>query len=495
MADLYFTSDTHSYVYPTDYISPERKNIGYMTLSSAFREGAIIADGGDVLQGSPLVRYEMRNGERPFMAAEAFNRAGLSVYVPGNHDFNFGYDVLSSFLSSLEAEIIGANIVDERWELGIKPYTLKTADDGIRLLFVGVVTDYVNIWESKENLKGLKITDSVEAAAKALKAGRKLNPDFTICIYHGGFGDEEGEIKENRGTELAALGFDVLLTAHQHAIIEPKHIGTALTMQTGSKAMHAAHLTFHENGVIDAEIIGNDASRPLKSGMQTMPEERERKVIRSLAVPIGRIDGTLVDSSKLESAVHGSSLADFFGDVQLAFSGADVSALSLFNDPVSLGPVVTLGSLLAAYPFANTLLKLRINGGMLREAMERSAGYFDEEDGRVRISDRFIIPKEEHYNYDFYRGVSYSFDIRKNLGERVVRLSLKGVDLLRHPEYEFTIVLNSYRATGTGGYGVYRKAEVVERFSQDVQDLLIEHFEKNQGTIKIPEKTDFLLIM
>ena len=130
----------------------------------------------------------------------------------------------------------------------------------------------------------------------------------------------------------------------------------------------------------------------------------------------------------------------------------------------------------------------------LREAMERSAGYFDIEDGKAIISDRFIIPKEEHYNYDFYRGVSYSFDIRRPLGRRVVRLEYKGIDLIRHPETKLTIVLNSYRATGTGGYGVYRKAEVLERYGQDVQDLLIERFEKG-GTVSVPERTDFLLIM
>ena len=225
-----------------------------------------------------------------------------------------------------------------------------------------------------------------------------------------------------------------------------------------------------------------------------MDEGIEERLLRSLKEPIGRIDGILQDSSKLASAAHGSSLADFFGDIQLGFSGADVSAVSLFNDPVSLGPVVTLGSLLAAYPFANTLLKLRLTGAMLKAAMERSASYFDEEDGRVRISDRFTIPKEEHYNYDFYRGVSYAFDIRKPLGQRVVRLMLGDTDLLKNPDKELTIVLNSYRATGTGGYGVYRNAEVIERYSQDVQDLLIGYFKKERD-VKVPERTDFLLIL
>ena len=493
MAEIFFTSDTHSYVFPTDYISEGKKNMGYIAAASLFKEGAIIADGGDVLQGSPLIRYELENGIRPFTAAEAFNRAGLSVYTPGNHDFNFGYETLKDFLTSLNADIVAANLIDERGELGVRKFVIKDTPDGLRLLFVGVITDYVNVWEKKENLEGLKITDSVLAAKEALEEGRKAPLDFTICIYHGGFDDEDGEIKENRGSELANLGFDVLLTAHQHAVIEPRHIGTAITLQTGAKAMNVAHLVLSHDRSINAEILATDASLPIRRCFQTMDESVEDRLIRSLKEPIGRIDGILQDRSKLESAVHGSSLADFFGDIQLGFSGADVSAVSLFNDPVSLGPAVTLGNLLAAYPFANTLLKLRLTGAMLKAAMEQSASYLDAEEGRVRISDRFTIPKEEHYNYDFYRGVSYSFDIRRSLGQRVVRLMLGDTDLLKNPDKELTIVLNSYRATGTGGYGVYRNAEVIERYSQDVQDLLIEYFKKVRN-VKVPEKTDFLLI-
>ena len=317
MAELFFTSDTHSYVFPTDYISDEKRNMGYIAAASQFADGAIIADGGDVLQGSPLIRYELEKGIRPFTAAEAFNRAGLSIYTPGNHDFNFGYDTLRDFLTSLEADTVAANLIDERGELDVRRFVIKDTSDGLRLLFVGVITDYVNIWEKKENLEGLKIIDSVRAAKEALEEGRRFSPDFTICIYHGGFDDNEtGEIKENRGMELAELGFDVLLTAHQHAIIEPKRIGTAITLQTGAKAMHYARLLFNHDKSIEAEVLATDSSLPMKKCFQTMDDNVEKQVIQSLKEPIGRIRGVLQDSSKLESAVHGSSLADFFGDIQ-----------------------------------------------------------------------------------------------------------------------------------------------------------------------------------
>ena len=56
------------------------------------------------------------------------------------------------------------------------------------------------------------------------------------------------------------------------------------------------------------------------------------------------------------------------------------------------------------------------------------------------------------------------------------------------------MALNSYRATGTGGYGVYRKAEVIERYGDDVQDLLIDAI-SSAGTLPVPQRTDFTLIL
>ena len=61
----------------------------------------------------------------------------------------------------------------------------------------------------------------------------------------------------------------------------------------------------------------------------------------------------------------------------------------------------------AAYLFSNTLVVLEITEEILRALLERCASYFTLENGTPRVSDAFLAPKVEHYNYDFFAGISY----------------------------------------------------------------------------------------
>lgn len=489
--DIFYTSDTHSYVYPTDYVSREEKAAGYMVLSSSFPDDALKIDGGDVLQGSPLVRYEMKNGIHPLTAAKAFNAACLDVFVPGNHDFDFGYDVFRGFTESLNADVVCANLEDSRGMLKVRPYTVAEKG-GLKIFITGAVTDYVGVWD-KDKITGMKINDCVEA----LKAILKNNPDaadadFRICVYHGGFGNESGIIKENRADEIAQLGFDVLLTAHQHQVIRPYRINDkVLTLQAGSKASCFAHIILEKGKAPAAEIIYPEKRFSLSSRMLALrnSDRREEELDEFLDQKAGKVDGVLEDRSRVYSFIHGSSLADYINDLQLALTDADVSAASLFNAPVSLSSDITMRKILQVYPFSNTLVTADITGKQLKKAMERSASFVDYIDGQYVEASDFSPGKDERYNYDFYRGIAYTFDLSKPKGERVTRLIWKDTDLIENPDRKMRIVLNSYRASGTGGYDIYRDLENTKAISIDIQDALIASFEK--GCVKVPCKTDF----
>ena len=56
---IYFTSDLHGYVYPTDYIDRSQKNIGLLNIINQFEKdgNTLIIDAGDTIQGSPFTNY------------------------------------------------------------------------------------------------------------------------------------------------------------------------------------------------------------------------------------------------------------------------------------------------------------------------------------------------------------------------------------------------------------------------------------------------------
>ena len=118
---------------------------------------------------------------------------------------------------------------------------------------------------------------------------------------------------------------------------------------------------------------------------------------------------------------------------------------------------------------------LEITGAVLRRAMERSAEYFTRNsDGSLRVSNCFLEPKVEHYNYDYYAGMTYAYDIARPVGERVVQLSVNGTPV--KDTDVFTACLSSYRASGTGGYDCYVGCPVVREIGTEMSDLLLDYF-------------------
>ena len=139
---------------------------------------------------------------------------------------------------------------------------------------------------------------------------------------------------------------------------------------------------------------------------------------------------------------------------------------------------VTTRDVMGAYQFPNTIKVLEVDEDILRRALERAAEYYTlKEDGTIEISDCFINPKVEHYNYDFFAGMEYTFDLTKPVGERVVEILKDGKPL---GDKKYTIAMSDYRATGTGGYECYQECPIVREYDVDIQALAIEYINNHK---------------
>ena len=139
------TTDLHGNVYNWDYFKNQEyddaahNDIGVAkaaTLIKAVRDerGAdhcLTLDAGDTIQGTPLAYYYARvepiGGRVKHPMATAMNVIGYDAAALGNHEFNYGLDLLRTFEQQCRHPLLAANAVD--WNTGtpiFQPWVIKT---------------------------------------------------------------------------------------------------------------------------------------------------------------------------------------------------------------------------------------------------------------------------------------------------------------------------------------------------------------------------------
>lgn len=470
---IYFTSDTHGYLYPNNFADKQPRPMGLLSMSFPKDENTLIIDGGDTIQGSPLT-YFCRLSDLEPPIAQAMNERGYDYVTLGNHDFNNGRDYLRRYLDALDAKCLCANVTDELHELPIGSAAVHTLGNGLRVGLVGIVTNWVNRWEKAENLASLTVSDPFEAARKALEG---LEADVLVGVYHGGVerdlssGRLLSQTDENIACRLCEeLPFDLLLTGHQHiAMANQSWHGTHIA-QTPCNSAAYVKVTMDEDGQFFSELCAVPAEAALTQPQQALWEGLNAWLDR----PIGKLSRAIWPEDKLRMALHGSSIADFFNTVQLWASGADVSCAALSNELRGFDSEVTVRDVVASYVYSNTLVVLEVTGAVLKSALEQCARYFAvNAGGKIAIADSFLRPKEAHYNFDYFSGIEYVYDLARREGERVVSLTRKGVPVA--PEDKLTLCMCDYRATGAGDFDFYLACPRVREIQTEVSELILSY--------------------
>jgi 5'-nucleotidase/UDP-sugar diphosphatase len=91
---------------------------------------------GDLFSGNPIVDYHQNKG---YPMIDMLNKTGLDVSVIGNHEFDYGQEILNDRLEQANFPFICDNVSGGTGKLGdIKGSTIITKDN-FSIAFVGVV--------------------------------------------------------------------------------------------------------------------------------------------------------------------------------------------------------------------------------------------------------------------------------------------------------------------------------------------------------------------
>lgn len=479
---IFFTSDIHGYFSCTDYASNQKGNSGLVSCASTYSKdgNTLIIDGGDTIQGSPFTYWlYSRASHKECVPASVMNLAGYDYVTLGNHDFNYGKEAIEDYLGALNATCLCANVAGIQ---GVEKTAVVTLENGVRVGLTGITSHFVNMWERPENMEGITVTDAFEAAKEALTLLKQANVDITVCIYHGGFennvfnGERLSDTDENQGYRICKeLSFDILLTGHQHQEISNLCLFGTYTCQTPDKGQKFIGMDVavdeEENLSATSQLICPDGQN---AEMTDYLAPFEAQVAEFLDTPMGFLDTPLVPKSSLTMALEGTLIANFFNQVQLEASGADISATSLANTVKGFDTEITIRDIVSTYVFPNTLKTILVNRKVLKSALERCAEYFDyDSEGNPCVSEGFLSPIVQHFNYDYFAGIDVTIDIRKEIGNRVVSIRYKGCELA--DDKTLNLCINNYRATGAGGYPCYPLCETVCEQPTEIAQMIMDY--------------------
>lgn len=197
----------------------------------------LLVSNGDNVGGSAYISSILK--DQPTI--DVLNALGLDVTSAGNHEFDQGIDDLGGRLvKELQAPILSANVtgnagLDAEGDRGVFVKDVK----GLKVGFIGVVTDELPSLVSKSALKGLRITGALEAAnarATELKDGNPANgeADVVVVLAH-----EDADVigPQFNGSVDAVVGghthvpYEATVTGkdgNQIAVIQPDHYGLKL---------------------------------------------------------------------------------------------------------------------------------------------------------------------------------------------------------------------------------------------------------------------------
>jgi len=499
------TSDLHGNIFPINYATNQPYYVGLGKVSTILKNtlaenpATIILDTGDLIQGTPLEYYHAKIDNTPAdPMVLVMNHMGYKATVIGNHEFNYGMNVLEKAISEADFPFLSANIVKKGTdEPFFKPYILFnviSGDDIITVAYLGLTTKYIPNWEEPKHIEMLDFLDPVEVAKKYVPMLNDV-ADVVIVGYHGGLerdpetGEPTEELTgENQGYQLLkeVPGIDVLLTGHQHRTIATIVDEVVISQPSNwGKVVNRIDLTLElKNGkwVISDKNISSISAKTVDADPEVLAlvQDYEDKVQEWLDQPVGLATGDFYIDDPMIARLADNPLIEFINRVQMDASGAPISSAALFNNDIKgwkAGPV-TLRDINAVYIYPNTLKVIRVTGADIKAALERSAEYFSVVDGEVTVTKSWVDPKPRHYNYDMWEGIDYKIAVNKPVGERIIELKFNGKPI--DPDAEYEIVLNNYRAGGGGGYTMFQGKPVVREVMLEVSEIIADYIMEHE---------------
>lgn len=421
----------------------------------------LLLHAGDSFHGT--IPANLTEGE---VVVEVMNAMEFDAMVPGNHDFNFGYERLLELKAMSEFDILAANVVKEDGTTDFDPYMVYEMENGMRVGIFGIATEETKTKSHPDNTRGVEFADILETGNEAVEALEEMDVDMIIALIHLGVdaSSEDTAYKLADGVD----GIDLIIDGHSHSIMGEgagELRNGALIVQAG---WYLNHVGVVKVEMMDGEPVFAAAVHPYEEFAEVEADEYISGIIAEATAPIEEMQMEVVGNTTVELdgvrenvRTGETNLGNLITDAMIVASGADVALTNGGGIRASIDAGdITLGEVLTSFPFTNVLTNIEVTGADLMAALEHGVKDYPEAAG----------------HFPHVSGMSYTFDPNMEVGSRITELMIgdEPVDL----EATYMLVTNDFLAAGGDGYTMFEGKEILA-YSGLLSEVLEEYLRAN----------------
>ena len=487
---IFSTNDIHG------SLKNDEKNgiIGVEKLAEikASTQNAILVDVGDATQGASFASIS-----RGADVITMMNETGYDVMVAGNHEFDYGADVLLQNCENATFPILAANVKRNGQNFLDSYKILEMAN--YKIGFIGLTTVATATSTNPSLLSGITFEDEV-ATAKEEIAKIKDETDAIILLTH--MGDNSSAVSCTSEKLLSMLTLSkqkeiaAVMDGHSHTKEEKVYTNSDVRIsiiQTGVQFTSQGEVMDYDEAM-NYTIIeeGTSKGEQVSQKLASITSEQNKVLNEKLCAlekPLfgGYICYDYVESRLVETA-YGDFVTDAFKEFAEVFKeneklnfpvvaienggGISQSLPTWYSD----GTNVTRGDVLNAFNHGNLVEVLKVSPAELFQVIEKGLVTTDQENtGKLvvtKVSGSFIQCS----------GFSYTYNPSNPTGNKIVKIKLNDGQILQRLDTENKILL----ATNNYVSSSFQKAEKLGELGGEdilVEDYILKLSQANQGVL------------
>ncbi|NLB50870.1 MAG: bifunctional metallophosphatase/5'-nucleotidase [Clostridiaceae bacterium] len=414
---------------------------------------------GDMLQGS-IIDQEYR-GISTILIMNMLEPDGVTL---GNHETDYGFSHLMFLERCANFPIVNANLYIKPTGANLfKPYYILEVD-GIRILFIGIVTEEVIAKSKSEPLIGtfISVEDAAEEVEYICNSYKDVDIDLTVLLTHIGFEQD----KQLAALLPAEIGVDLIIGGHSHTMLDqPERLNDILIAQVGTGTEFIGRfdliINMDTNSVHDYSweaVPIDDSHCPTDPVMDELLSRYQEEVDGKYNTVICRLPHEMEHGSRFRE----TELGNLFSDILRYQLGVDLVFVASGSIRKSrLSRLVTRSDLMELYPFDEAMVSFSVTGQRLEEMLNHLMRTLYREGSR-----------------EFYQ---WNAELRVQVDDegRLEAISFKGEPL--DPEADYRLAMQDYHygiIADTFGITHEELADQgrVRVVSTSAQDNVIEYF-------------------